>query len=97
MFSCNFKHLTAVVILLGMAIAIVQSMPVQRMTRGSSSASSATDPHVVFSNETYSILTDRSTNNPRGLLSVWLEATNLAKENILKAQVSLLSLVRACV
>ena len=82
-------HLTAAIILLG--IASVQSIPVQRMVRSSLSSSSTTDPPVIISEEIRTDLVN-ITYESRGLFPVWLNAIYLAKENILKAQVSFLIL-----
>ena len=83
---CNFKHLITVTILIGMAS--VQSLPVQQITRSSSSASSANDAPIVIAEKIRKNLINAS-NESRGLFPAWQAATNLAEEDILKAQVSL--------
>ena len=87
---CNFKHLTAVILLLGMVS--VQSVPVQRMTRSGSSAASrsAADPPIIMSSKIRLSLLDRIDKKSRGLFPLAMNSASLAKENILKAQVSLL-------
>ena len=92
---CNFKHFIAAIILIGMVS--VQSLPVQRMTRSSSSASSADDLPIVIAPKIRLNLVNTA-DNSRGLFPVWWNASSLAEEDILKAQVSrLVDLVRACV
>ena len=92
---CNFKHFIAAAILIGMVS--VQSLPVQRMTRSSPSASSADELPIVIAPQIRLNLVNTTTES-RGLFPVWWSASSLAEEDILKAQVSRpVDLVRACV
>ena len=87
---CNCKHLITIAILI--AMGSVQSLPVQQITRSSSSASFANDPPIVITEEVYENLIRRESSKSRGLYPLWGNAFDLAKEDILKAQVSCLIL-----
>ena len=86
----NLKYLIAVTVLIGMAS--VQSLPIQRMTRSSSSESSANDSPIIIARSIRKNLIDGTINKSRGLLPMWGSAIYLAEEDILKAQVSWLIL-----
>lgn len=67
-------------------VGTVQSIPIRRVARASSSAAHSADSTVKMSNSTLQYLTRTSTNST-GLVSLWLEANSLASESLLKTEV----------
>ena len=67
-------------------LAIVQSLPIGRMTRISNDSTTANDSPVIMSNMVRMQLLSRLRNSS-GLLALWEEASDLAKANVLKTQV----------